>query len=79
MSQEFGQEPAFGELLKQGDVAVTKGGITVRDYFAAAALQGLLAGHDESKYGSVGEDMNVNGNAALAYRLADAMVQERGK
>ncbi len=45
-------------------------GMTLRDYFAAAALQGLLADgyHKSYKYCNVAED---------AYMLADAMIEAR--
>jgi hypothetical protein len=43
----------------------------LRDYFAAAALQGMLA------------DSNVEGSAAtvakIAYKFADAMLKERAE
>ena len=46
-------------------------GMELRDYFAAAALQGILA------------DSNVDGNAAtlakIAYKFADAMLKERAE
>ena len=45
-------------------------GMTLRDYFAAAALQGLLA---ESEWPS------VEGAASAAYQYADAMLAERDK
>ena len=44
-------------------------GLTMRDYFAAAALQGLLA--NDAKNGAWGE------YATMAYNLADSMVKER--
>lgn len=45
-------------------------GMTLRDYFAAAALQGLIANHGNSdrKY-----------RAETAYQFADAMLAERLK
>lgn len=42
-------------------------GMTLRDYFAAKAMQGMLAG------GRTGDDYV----AALAYRYADAMLKAR--
>jgi hypothetical protein len=46
-------------------------GMELRDYFAAAALQGMLA------------DSNVEGSAAtvakIAYKFADAMLKERAE
>jgi hypothetical protein len=44
-------------------------GMSLRDYFAAAALQGLLANPEASATGSK--------LAAYAYRNADAMLSER--
>ena len=45
-------------------------GMTLRDYFAAAALQGLLT-----------STKTADGNAVVqdAYRVADAMILERDK
>ncbi|HSG62571.1 MAG TPA: hypothetical protein VLA24_14175 [Pseudomonadales bacterium] len=51
-------------LIQNGQ---TQFGMTLRDYFAAKALQGMLAG------GRTGDDYV----AALAYRYADAMLKER--
>lgn len=52
------------------------GGMSLRDYFAAAALQGWMASYpsDQTCDGILGND-----NAALAYRMADAMLAERAK
>jgi hypothetical protein len=44
-------------------------GMDLRDYFAAAALQGLLADHTRDGY--------PEALAASAYQLADAMLEER--
>ena len=45
-------------------------GITIRDYFAAKAMQGMLPGLN---------DWNEAGMARLAYEMADAMLAERSK
>jgi len=42
-------------------------GITLRDWFAGMALQGIMAGGWEVEY------------SCLAYELADAMMEERDK
>jgi hypothetical protein len=42
-------------------------GMTLRDYFAAKALQACFV-----------DDTNVHGTATLAYRIADAMLEARG-
>lgn len=45
-------------------------GMTLRDYFAEAALQGLLINghHKNVRYSTIAED---------AYKLADAMIEAR--
>jgi len=48
--------------------------ITLRDFFAAAALQGMLA-HDESAT----SDYTVEGFVESAYKIADAMLKAREK
>lgn len=46
-------------------------GMTLRDYFAAKAMNGLVAGaqHDEQ--------INLHGAAEWSYNMADAMLQAR--
>ena len=52
-------------------------GMTLRDYFAAKALQSLLL---DSRYGGiVGVNCYEQYRAAEAYRIADAMLAERDK
>ena len=46
-------------------------GMELRDYFAAAAMQGILAGHQD------GAHPNIYSLARDAYRVADAMLEER--
>ena len=50
------------------------GGMSLRDYLAAAALQGILMNYATEKYG-VTEDTV----AKYAFRYADAMLAERAK
>lgn len=66
----------FDELIKyfsqpkpQENAAINSQGLTVRDYFAAKALQGLVAD-------AVIDAPKI---ARMAYELADAMMKERGK
>lgn len=47
-------------------------GMTLRDYFAAKAMQTVLAADVKSAY-------SVIGVAAEAYSIADAMLEERAK
>lgn len=67
-----GSEAAFGEFKQAGQCSIKTGGVTVRDYFAAKAMAGLL-----------GDTAQRNGTtsalAETAYMIADAMIQERSK
>ena len=53
-----------------GPQLTIKGGITIRDYFAAAALHGLMAEYDP-------EDELEHHIAKWSYRAADAMIRAR--
>ncbi|OWT61987.1 hypothetical protein [Candidimonas nitroreducens] len=72
--------PAFPvwELNGDGQPEMTCFGISVRDYFAAKAMQGWL-----SSYGPDDQHPANNGScdfvAAQAYAMADAMLAERNK
>lgn len=58
------------------------GGMTLRDYFAAAALQGMLAnpGMGRATYNALPEGEKVCDEfARVAYSTADAMLTARGK
>ena len=55
-----------------GPQLTIKGGLSIRDYFAAAALQGLL-GNSEFHV----ETAIPNAIATYAYQLADAMLKAR--
>lgn len=63
--------PAFPENGVRGS-AVGGEGMSLRDYFAAKALQGMCS--------IVGVDFGgPEGAAKIAYKLADAMIAEREK
>lgn len=51
----------------------TLGGMTLRDYFAANALQGLMANKSNPLH------FNPEDDSAYVYRIADAMLAERDK
>lgn len=46
-------------------------GMTIRDYFAAAAVQGILAGGSTASYSEERADQ--------AYKIADAMLERRNQ
>ena len=48
-------------------------GMTLRDYFAAKAMQGICANPEMSKFEF------VDYAAKLCYHMADAMIEERNK
>ena len=52
-------------------------GMTLRDYFAAKALQGLLANPNQD-YAPMAQSA-LNSAVHDAYRIADVMLQVRGK
>lgn len=49
-------------------------GMTLRDYFAAKALNGML---DDCRWGTLEDSAEMA--ARVAYKLADAMLAERAK
>jgi len=71
--------PAFPRALTKGDPCGQRG-MDLRDYFAAAALQGMLAsGHQEAieqVWIATGESA-ATGLAMAAYGFADAMLKAR--
>ena len=61
--------PAFPAM--HYDLADNEHGLTMRDYFAAKAVQGAMANQ--------GIDMYPDQYAKLAYEIADAMMEARGE
>lgn len=58
--------PAY--TYPNGEINHGEGGMTLRDYFAAAAMQGYIVGTEKPR----AEVM-----ARVAYEVADAMIKER--
>ena len=78
MSAKPYNEPAFPVTAEQSPSgAFPTAGMTLRDYFAAHALKGLLA-HPECDYTPVTSRL-IEQAPADAYALADAMLEQRGK
>lgn len=65
--------PAFPLDLKVGDDHRWGYGMMLRDYFAAAAMQGMLASVEQ------GDHDEFSDFAPAAYRMADLMMAERIK
>lgn len=70
-----GAAPAFPQPLGTETVAGCEG-MTLRDYFAAKAMQGLLAGCPDDP--ALRLEMNPKRWAFAAYAMADAMLAARG-
>lgn len=73
--------PAFPQALlnDEGEVYYFHDwkGMSLRDYFAAKALQGLLAGNPETLI-ALNEHTKSNGSfSCVAYKMADAMLEAR--
>lgn len=55
-------------------------GMTLRDYFAAKAMQGIFSGNGLGFMGFHSSHYdNVKGIARISYEIADAMLAERAK
>ncbi len=63
-----------GTLPDGNDAVAEQAGMTLRDYFAAKAMQGLLASDDPT-----GPFYSAKEVAEFSYEQADAMLAERGK
>ena len=62
----------FDDLPYPEDVSVTTDDMTIRDYFATAAMQGWLA-----SYGPDDGAPKADTTARMAYEFADAMLRAR--
>lgn len=67
--------PAF-PTTRESSYEVCSKGMTLRDYFAAKALQGLIASPRGTPNGADATDTYY---AKAAYIMADAMIAEREK
>lgn len=77
MKEETKQENLFafpGEYFNEEEgERIESPGMTLRDYFAAKAMQGICS--DPEKY--AGEYNWIEHNAEYAYKIADAMLKAR--
>lgn len=81
MSTKDDSGPAFPIHVPEVPHAQSGGtefGMSLRDYFAAISIPGILASRDESGRGGFCE-MPAEEIAAAAYKLADSMLAERSK
>lgn len=69
--------PLFPQMMKVGEITKAEGGAMLRDAFAMAALQGLLAAPDDGTVRTMEE--HVAHYSGLAYLYADGCMAERAK
>jgi len=74
--QSGGSAFPWTELRTDGSIHAQYFGMSLRDYFAAKALQGLLVAPKE---GWPKELQAISSVSQAAYRMADAMLAERSK
>ncbi|HIH4316752.1 hypothetical protein [Morganella morganii] len=75
-------ECVFPVKMDMGDGSRIEGmGMSLRDYFAAKAMQGDLASQDENTgyYENSTPDEFLTARAEFYYRMADAMLRAREK
>ena len=68
MSKQHDGGPAFPTATL---AQKTEGGMTLRDYFAAKAMQGYVSDEEWR------DDIDFDGTARAAYAMADAMLAAR--
>jgi hypothetical protein len=69
------EDRSSGDLPDGNRMVREQGGMSLRDYFAAAAIQGF----NRSMVDYGWSDDVLRGHARQAYRIADAMLSEREK
>ena len=66
--------PAFPNSRHIGELTIVDGGMTLRDYFAAKALQSIIL-----ETGVSGSNGGKSIDSSKAYDYADAMLEARNK
>ena len=64
--------PAFPNSRHVGELTVADGGMTLRDYFAAKAMQVVISN-------ATVKMVQYEAIASAAYKMADAMLEARNK
>jgi len=79
---EFPQvQIGVGQFVDGGPIfeTVSTTGMTLRDYFAAKAMQGMIADGSFFEYSDESYRPGYGEAAEKAYKIADAMIDARGK
>lgn len=79
MTNKPDNPPAFpvAEDHKIADDFPWAAGMTLRDYFAAKAMQGMMSFPGTEAMGNYHNNCDTSDMASEAYRIADAMLKER--
>jgi hypothetical protein len=72
-------QPAFPQYIISNGGAHVDGGMTLRDYFAAQAMQGLIARESTGAFNFAIHPEDPWRVAAWAYDVADQMMKVRGE
>jgi len=82
MNEKPENPPAFPQTIDDmGTLTVRTQGMSLRDYFAAKAMQGDMASQAEGYHTVMSEDSDERllELSKLYYRIADAMLEARSK
>lgn len=77
---DYGCKPT-DQAFPSSDAQYRYPGMTMRQYFAGLAMQGILAGHHQVEYGDIGlkRDPLAEEIAKLSKLIADALIAELSK
>ena len=76
MSKKPENPSAFPVVLDDNQENDVYGGMTLRDYFAAKAMEGIMASPSDSGWTKYDDQHEI---AKASYDMADAMLEERAK
>ena len=71
--------PAFPHTLDMVSGGNTRGGMSLRQWYAGMALPALIEAYQEANYPAIGTDHILRNVPALAFKFADAMIAEGEK
>ena len=76
--------PAFPQMLGERYEPMSTDGMSLRDYFAAKAMQGILSNSEVEKFRqsldkNIPDSKQIEAITLLSYEIADAMLKAREK
>lgn len=70
---------AYPQSQHVGYIGVSEGGMSLRDYYAGQALNGLLSTNSHLYMNGEKKTFDENDFALMAWNIADAMIRARGE